>query len=154
MLTLTSPAFQNSERIPKKYSQEGENVNPPLEIAGVPAVAKSLVLIMEDPDVPKELKPDGLWIHWVVFNIPPDTTKIEEATTPPGVSGIGSRGLNTYSGPKPPDGEHRYFFKLFALDKMLDLADGATKEGVEREMDGCVVGEVELMGRYEMEMKS
>ncbi|OKH25628.1 kinase inhibitor [Hydrococcus rivularis NIES-593] len=148
-MKLTSPAFAHEGKIPPKYTCDGENINPPLVISDVPAEAKSLVLIMDDPDVPKRLRADGMWDHWVVFNIAPSLTEIQEGKEPPGVHGIGtSKNLNYY-GPCPPDREHRYFFKLYALDTQLNLPEKATKQQVERAMEGRILAKAELMGRYE-----
>ncbi|ADH84872.1 YbhB/YbcL family Raf kinase inhibitor-like protein [Desulfurivibrio alkaliphilus] len=148
-MQLTSSAFSPNGVIPVRYTCDGDNVNPPLAIAGVPAAAVSLVLIMDDPDVPKKLRADGMWDHWIVFNIPPDLAKIEEGAEPPGVRGIGTGGNHDYHGPCPPDREHRYFFKLYALDCRLDLPAGATKTRVEAAMAGHILAQAELMGRYD-----
>ncbi|MCA1788126.1 MAG: YbhB/YbcL family Raf kinase inhibitor-like protein [Desulfobacteraceae bacterium] len=148
-MKLTSSAFVQGEKIPVIYTCDGDNVNPPLEITGVPHEAQSLVLIMDDPDVPQNLRKDGMWDHWVVFNIPPDNHTIEEASEPPGVAGIGTNGETGYFGPCPPDREHRYFFKLFALDTLLDLPEKSTKAAVENAMAGHVLFHAELMGTYE-----
>lgn len=148
-MKLTSSAFKPGERIPSIYTCDGDNVNPPLEITGVPHEAKSLVLIMDDPDVPKNLREDGMWDHWVVFNMPPDTGTIEENSEPDGTPGIGTNGKTGYLGPCPPDREHRYFFKLFALDTRLDLPEKSTKADVEKAMAGHVLLHAELMGTYE-----
>jgi Raf kinase inhibitor-like YbhB/YbcL family protein len=148
-MKLTSSAFSQGEKIPSIYTCDGDNVNPPLEITGVPHDAKSLVLIMDDPDVPKNLREDGMWDHWVVFNIPPDTRIVEENSEPEGTPGIGTNGETGYFGPCPPDREHRYFFKLFALDTLLDLPEKTTKTAVENAMAGHVLFHAELMGRYE-----
>ena len=148
-MKLSSSAFQEGKVIPSLYTCEGKNINPPLEINGVPPNTKSLVLICDDPDVPKTLRPDGTYDHWVVFNIPPNVHKITENSTPPGVTGRNTAHQNKYTGPCPPDREHRYFFKLYALDKMLDLPAGATKKEVEKAMHGHIIAQTQLMGRYE-----
>ncbi len=148
-MKLTSSAFSEKGIIPSLYTCEGKNINPPLEISGVPAQAKSLVLIMDDPDVPKTLRPDGMYDHWVVFNIPPATHKIAENSAPHGLLGKSTNGRNQWVGPCPPDREHRYFFKLYALDKLLDLPAGSTKKEVEQAMKGHIIAECQLMGRYE-----
>ena len=148
-MKLTSTAFENGGKIPSKYTCDGPNTNPPLAIAGVPSGAKSLALIMDDPDVPKNLRKDGMWDHWVVFNIPPELREIKEAEEPKGVHGIGTSQNLKYNGPCPPDREHRYYFKLYALDTKLDLAQKATKTQVEEAMEGHVLEKTELMGRYE-----
>ncbi len=148
-MKITSPAFKEGGIIPSLYTCEGKNINPALEFANIPPEAKSLVLINDDPDVPKTLRPDGMYDHWVIFNIPPSTHKIAEHSTPPGIQGKSTNGKNQYVGPCPPDREHRYFFKLYALDKLLDLPPGATKKEVESAMHGHIVAQCQLMGRYE-----
>jgi hypothetical protein len=125
----------------------GENISPPLSIRDVPEATKSLILIVYDPDVPKDLKPDGNFDHWILFNIPPQTRDIAEGASP-GVSGVNTRGEMKYTGPNPPYGEHRYFFKLYALDTILELAPGANRTEVEIEMEGHILAQAELMGRY------
>lgn len=150
-LSLTSPAFQNSASIPSQFTCDAENVSPPLSISGVPAEAKSLALIVDDPDVPKALKPDGVFDHWTLFNIAPDTTAIPQATAV-GIAGANGAGKNQYTGPCPPreyePSEHRYFFRLYALDAMLDLPTGASKADVLSAMEGHILAETELMGKY------
>ncbi len=146
---LSSPAFKEGGIIPSLYTCEGKHYNPPLEISDVPHQAKSLVLIMDDPDVPAHVRPERMFDHWVVFNIMPDTRKIPENSVPQGIQGSNTYGKSSYFGPCPPDKEHRYFFKLYALDKMLDLHTGATKHQVEHAMKGHVIAECQLMGRYE-----
>ena len=148
-MKLTSSAFQNDETIPTVYTCEGENINPPLEISGVPSGAKSLVLIMDDPDVPPSVRADRMWDHWVVFNIPPETHSFPENCSPKGTLGRSTGGELRYEGPCPPDREHRYFFKLYALDCMLSLPEGATKAEVERAMKRRILVSTTLMGRYE-----
>ena len=118
-MELTSPVFENEGRIPPRHTCDGENTNPPLSISAVPPGAKSLVLIMDDPDVPQDIRADGMWDQWVVFNIPPTHTEIKEGQEPQGRHGLGTGNNMEYFGPCPPDGEHRYFFKLYALDKAL-----------------------------------
>ena len=147
-MKLTSSAFEHATPIPKDYTCDGKNINPPLTITDVPDDAKSLVLIMEDPDVPKHLRSDGMWDHWVIFNIPPDTRHIPEGQEPPGVHGRGTAGNTSYHGPCPPDREHRYFFKLYALDAMLDLEEGASKHEVELQMNAHILEQKELIGFY------
>ena len=151
-LQLTSTAFSNNEKIPSKYTCDGSDTSPPLSINGVPAVAKSLVLLMDDPDIPEFVKQKfgiTVWDHWVVFNIPPTTTSIAEGKNPPGVLGRNTGGKNAYGGPCPPDREHRYFFKLYALDTMLDLPVGAAKAEVEQAMKGHILAEARLVGLYQ-----
>ena len=148
-MKLLSSQFKERGIIPSRYTCEGANVSPPLEISGVPKGAKSLVLIMDDHDVPKHLRADGVWDHWVVFNIPVSTKQIEEGTNPKGVPGKTTYGHMKYGGPCPPNGEHRYLFKLYALDQMLDLKEGATKKEVENAMKGHIIEETQLVGFYE-----
>ena len=148
-MKLSSSAFEEGGRIPSKYTCDSDNINPHLEISDVPSGAKTLALIMEDPDVPKNLRPDGMWDHWIVFNIPPDTNQIPEGKEPRGTHGEGTSGNQDYNGPCPPDREHRYFFKLFALDSTLELKEKATKPELEKAMEGHILEKAELMGTYE-----
>jgi Raf kinase inhibitor-like YbhB/YbcL family protein len=147
-MILTSGAFQHTGMIPRLYTCDGSNINPPLAISDIPPNTQSLVLIMDDPDVPKYIRPNGIWDHWVVFNIPPSTTVIEAGKEPNGRRGIGSGNNIKYYGPCPPEGEHRYFFKLYALDSMLELPEKATKSEVESAMQGHILDKTELMGIY------
>lgn len=153
-MKLTSPAFKNNEKIPSKFTCDGKNLNPALEISDVPSEAKSLVLIMDDPDVPASVRQDRMWVHWVVIDMPPTLEIISEDSTPPGTAGKNTGGALGYQGPCPPDREHRYFFKLYALDALLKLPKGATKEQVEKAMAGHVIASCELIGRYERISKS
>lgn len=150
-LTLTSSAFENGASIPSRFTCDGVQVSPPLSISGVPEDAKSLVLIMDDPDVPKALKPDGIFDHWVLFNIPTETREILEGGSV-GVSGANGAGKNAYASPCPPPqyepSQHRYFFKLYALDAELLLSAGASKAEVESAMQGHIMAHTELMGVY------
>ena len=130
-MSLNSPAFQQNGHIPSKYTCEGEDISPPLAWEGVPSGAKSLVLIIDDPDAPDPKAPKMVWVHWVVYNIPPDTESLTEnagkARLPQGaLSGLNDFKKTDYGGPCPPIGRHRYFHKLYALDITLDLR-GATK---------------------------
>lgn len=152
-MKLTSPAFQQGGKIPPLYSCQGDNISPPLDISSVPTQAKSLVLIMDDPDVPSYVRKDGMYVHWVVYNIAPTTVKIEENATPFGTLGKNTEGEMSYTGPCPPDREHRYFFKLYAIDKLLDLPAGATKEDVLKAIEGSILASCELMGRFEKSQK-
>ena len=141
---LTSPAFSHGMQIPSKYTCDGENINPHLVIHGVPEKAKSLALVMEDPDAP-----GGLWVHWVAWDIPPDTREIREHTVPFGTGeGLNSWGESGYGGPCPPSGTHRYFFRLYALDTKLHLPDDSAKEKLATAMEGHIVATAELMGTY------
>jgi Raf kinase inhibitor-like YbhB/YbcL family protein len=142
-LAITSSAFKDMELIPKKYSCDGDNTNPPLEIHDVDVNAKSLVLIMEDPDAPH-----GTFDHWIKFNIPPDTIIIEEGKEPQGVAGLGTKGTLTYHGPCPPSGSHRYVFRIISLDTEIPLAEGASKNDIEHMMAGHILQESQLIGLY------
>jgi len=149
-LEMTSPDIRQGEPMQQKqvfdgFGCSGENLSPELTWRDVPEGTKSFALMVHDPDAPT----GSGWWHWVVFNIPPDTKKIEENTTPPGVQGCNTNGENKYIGPCPPDREHRYFFKFFALDSTLPLQKGVSKKEVEEAMQGHVLDKCELMGRYE-----
>lgn len=148
-MQLTSPAFEQGGKIPSEYTCDGQNVSPELNISGMVFGAKSLVLIVDDPDVPESVRKDRMWVHWVVFNIPPNTSRIPKNSQPHGTPGMNTGNQLSYMGPCPPDREHRYYFKLYALDDLLDLPRGATKEEVVKEMQGHIMAESELMGRYE-----
>ncbi len=149
-MEIQSSVFQEGEAIPAKYTCQGVDINPPLSISGVPTEAKSLALIVDDPDVPAYLREDRMWVHWVIFNISPRVELIHEGVSEPlGVNGSNTGGENRYMGPCPPDREHRYFFKLYALDCKLDLPEGSSKDQVLAAMEEHVLAEAELMGRYE-----
>ena len=148
LMRLTSPAFVQNGLIPTEYTCDGGNMNPPLIFENVPKEAASLVLIMDDPDVPKEIRPSGIFDHWVVFNIPSDTRGVAADSILPGTNGMNSAGTATYVGPCPPGGEHRYVFKLYALDTLLELPQGALKTQIEDAMECHVIDEAELIGRY------
>jgi len=142
-LKLTSPVFENNGKIPGKYTCQGDDINPRLDISGVPSDAKSLVLIMDDPDAPA-----GVWDHWILFNMPV-VSKIEENSVPSGaVQGKNSWGKNEYGGPCPPSGEHRYVFKLYALDITLDLDFSADKKDVEKAIEEHILAQTKLVGLY------
>jgi Raf kinase inhibitor-like YbhB/YbcL family protein len=143
-MKVTSSVFKEGGMIPDKFSKDGQNLNPPLKIEGTPADAKSLLLIMDDPDAPV-----GLFTHWLVWNIDPKTTEVAEGSVPSGaVQGTNDYPNIGYGGPQPPSGTHRYYFKIFALDRLLDLESGAKRKEVDEAMRGHVVGQGELMGRY------
>jgi Raf kinase inhibitor-like YbhB/YbcL family protein len=149
-MTLNSSAFQQNGHIPSKYTCEGENVSPPLAWEGVPNGAKSLVLIIDDPDAPDPKAPKTVWVHWIVYNIPPDTKSLPEnaGRLPQGaVAGLNDFKKMEYGGPCPPIGRHRYFHKLYALDITLDLR-GATKSQIERAMQNHVLANAALVGTY------
>jgi len=140
-LIVTSSAFNKGELIPSRYSCDGVNVNPPLSIEEIPKESRSLALIIEDPDAP-----GGMWIHWVVWNINPGHDIQEDSV--PGVQGMNDFRKVNYGGPCPPSGVHRYYFKVFALDRMLTLAPGSTKHDLEKAMTKHILARGELMGRY------
>jgi Raf kinase inhibitor-like YbhB/YbcL family protein len=144
IMQLQSSAFGNNQSIPAKYTCDDGNVNPPLQISEVPAAAKSLVLIVGDPDAAS-----GNWSHWLVWNIDPTTREITENSVPIGASeGRTDSGKPGYDGPCPPSGTHRYFFILSALDTVLDLSSDADKTDLEKAMDGHTIDQATLIGLY------
>lgn len=146
-MKITSSAFTDNSFLPSKFSCDGDSVNPPLTFEDIPQNAKSLALIMDDPDAPM-----GTYVHWVLYNMPTSITNIEEANLPSQVVlGKNSSGSETYVGACPPSGTHRYFFKLYALDTMLSLRPNATKEELLQAMEGHIVGEAQLIGLYKRE---
>ncbi len=141
---ISSSAFNHKELIPSKYTCDGMDVNPPLAIENVPSGAKSLALIVDDPDAPR-----GMWVHWIVWNIDPGTKEIKENSVPPGAKqGMSDFGKRDYGGPCPPSGTHRYFFKLYALDATLSLGPDTTKTALEAAMKGHVIAQAEIIGLY------
>jgi hypothetical protein len=143
-VSVASSAFQAGGDISAKFTCNGANVNPELKISDVPNEAKSLVLIVDDPDAPR-----GLFTHWIVWNIDPKTTDIGENSVPAGgVQGTNDFGKRNYGGPCPPSGTHRYFFKIFALDLKLDLKPSARRAELDAAMRGHTVAQGELMARY------
>lgn len=146
-LRLTSPAFEDGERIPERYGRDAENVNPPLSIANVPADAESMTLIVDDPDA---VDPAGeVWLHWLVWNIPPSKTDIPAGWEPrEAVEGTNDFGTRGYEGPDPPDEVHTYRFKLYALDTTLDLAESASKPEVGTAMEDARLSQTQLRGTY------
>jgi len=142
-MKITSSAFHEGANIPSKFTCDGSDTSPPLQIAGVPSGAKSLVLIVDDPDAPS-----GLFTHWLVWNIPPQSGSIAEGSAPQGVQGANDFGKSGYRGPCPPPGTHRYSFKIFALDRELELRSGAKRSQVDAAMKGHVIAQGELVGRY------
>ena len=140
-LTIISPAFESNKSIPSKYTCDGNDVNPPLNIKGIPEETKSLVFIVDDPDAPM-----GTWDHWIVWNIPP-TNKIEENSVP-GTEGLNDFRKHSYGGPCPPSGTHRYFFKVYALDTKLNLDPNSRKKDVEKAMKNHILAKGELVGLY------
>ena len=143
-MKLTSPAFEHNGAIPSEYTCDGSDTSPELNIADIPKNTKSLVLINDDPDAPV-----GTWDHWIVFNMPTSTTKINKGQEPSGTGGKNSWGRTGYGGPCPPSGTHRYFFKLYALDTELDLGEGADKKSIEAAMEGHIIEKTELLGTYQ-----
>ena len=150
IITVTSSAFKEGEFIPKKYSGEGVDVSPPLTFSGMPAGTKSIAIICNDPDAPV-----GNWVHWVIFNIKPDTKSLAENLPKTlKILETANQGSNDfrkigYNGPMPPPGKpHRYFFKVYALDTMLKLTDGIKKAELEKAMKGHIIAEGQLMGKY------
>jgi Raf kinase inhibitor-like YbhB/YbcL family protein len=140
-IKVFSSAFASNGTIPRKYTCTGQNVSPPLEFQGIPEEAESLVLIMDDPDAPMKT-----FTHWIVWNIGP-VAKIEEDSIP-GVEGMNDFRKIGYGGPCPPSGTHRYFFRIYALDKQLELKEGASRKELQSEMIGHIIAEGELMGKY------
>jgi len=154
--TLLSPHFEPMGEIPTKYTCDGQNVSPALQWRNPPEGTKSFALIVDDPDIPFGIKDShgkilSIWDHWVLFNIPSSVSELPEAiqSLPAGTqNGQGSHGKEGYYGPCPPDKRYRYFFKLYALDTFLSLAEGVTKQEVEEAMKGHIIGKIELMGTY------
>lgn len=142
-MKLASPAFADNGAIPPEYTCDGADLSPLLVISDVPSNAKSLALIMDDPDAPM-----GTFVHWVVWNIPPETREIRKGSEPDGVQGRTDFRKFGYGGPCPPSGTHRYFFKLYALDTVLNLAEGSAKKDLENAMQGHILEKAELMGTY------
>lgn len=147
-LQISSTAFPANGTIPQKYACDGERLNPPLAFSGVPAKAQSLVLIMDDPDVPKTLVPSGVFDHWLVWDLPTTSKGFAEGDKSAGTTGLNGMGKPGYVAPCPPDKEHRYFFKLYALDTKLTGAKIANKADLEAAMKGHIVGQAELIGKY------
>jgi len=138
-MKLTSPEFGNNEFIPEKFTCRGKNINPALDISGIPAGTKSIALICYDPDAPR-----GDWVHWLIFNMPV-ISRIEEDSAP-GKQGINDFGRDRYDGPCPPSGVHRYFFEVYALDTGFDLGDRVSRWQIEDAMKGHVLADAELVG--------
>lgn len=151
-MKLVSSAFGHNEAIPRKYTCDGKDISPSLSWSGVPAGAKSLVLIVDDPDAPDPAKPEMTWVHWVLYNIPPPASGLEEGAKklPPGTE----QGANDwhrlgYGGPCPPIGRHRYFHKLYALDTAIRGLSRPTKSAIEMAMRGHILAHSELVGTYQ-----
>lgn len=149
-INITSPAFREGQMIPQQYACDGDNISPPLSWDGIPDGTQSLVLIMDDPDAPR-----GTFIHWVLYDLPPDLDGLPEnlpkdkTLAVGGEEGINSTDQLGYMGPCPPSGTHRYFFKLYALDDKLNLPAGETKDRLLNAMVGHILGQGQLMGRYQ-----
>ena len=142
-MIISSPAFSHNEKIPAEYTCDGANINPCLKINGAPGNAKSLVLIVDDPDAPMKT-----WVHWLVWNIEPTIDEIPAGVLPSAVQGMTSFGSTGYGGPCPPSGAHRYFFKIYALDTFLGLDKSANKQELEQAMEGHILDRAELIGLY------
>ncbi len=152
-LEIRSPAFANGGEIPQRYTCDGADVSPPLEWSGVPEGTRSLALIVDDPDAPDPDNPRMTWVHWVLYNLPPDSTGlpegVDESALPPGTrQGLNDWKRTGYGGPCPPIGRHRYFHKLYALDTVLPDLGTPTKDALERAMSGHVIAHAELVGTY------
>lgn len=142
-IKITTSAFSDGGEIPSKFTCDGANVSPPLQITAVPKDAKSLVLIVDDPDAP-----GGLFTHWTIWNIDPKTNLIAEAAAPAGVQGTNDFNKSGYGAPCPPFGSHRYYFKIYALDRQLELKPGARRREIDAAIKGHVIAEGQIMGRY------
>lgn len=142
---LTSQVIKENQPIPPKYTCDGENISPPIEWKNSPKETKSFTLIVDDPDAPNKT-----WVHWIVYNIPPTITEFKEGKIPEGcLEGITDFGKIGYGGPCPPSGVHHYYFKLYALDRMIELPEGATKNQLEKTIKPYIVAETKLMGIYQ-----
>jgi len=153
-MTLTSPAFSHQASIPAEFTCEGRDISPALAWQDLPPGTRSLVLIVDDPDAPDPRAPKTVWVHWVLYNLPPDSTGLPQAVPPRQLPAGTGEGLNDwgrtgYGGPCPPIGRHRYFFKLYALDRVLPDLGRPRKADVERAMEGHVLQKTELVGTYE-----
>lgn len=144
-MQLSSPVFQNNQPIPPKYTCDGEDINPPLNFADIPANTKSLALIVDDPDAAR-----GDWVHWLVWNIKPDTVEIKENSVPEhATAGTTDFGRSGWGGPCPPSGSHHYQFKIYALDIELSLPASAKKAELEQAMQGHILDQTVLVGLYQ-----
>ncbi len=153
-MIISSKAFTDGSEIPVKYTADGKDISPPLSWEGVPDGAQSLVLIVDDPDAPDPRAPKRTWVHWVLFNLPPDTTGLPEGVKSRKLPAGTGEGMNDwsrtgYGGPAPPVGRHRYFFKLYALDITLDALGTPNKARVVDAMQGHILAEAKLVGTYE-----
>ncbi|MEO8192702.1 MAG: YbhB/YbcL family Raf kinase inhibitor-like protein [Gemmatimonadales bacterium] len=153
-LELSSPAFSEGGPIPAKYTCEGQDLSPPLEWKGVDTRVQSLAMIVDDPDAPDPAKPQRVYVHWVLYNLPADSIGLPEDASRKGLPAGGMQGKNDwgkqqYGGPCPPIGRHRYFFKLYALDTTLHTLVSPTRQDLEKAMEGHIVATAQLMGTYE-----
>jgi Raf kinase inhibitor-like YbhB/YbcL family protein len=153
-LQMVSPAFEHLGRIPRRYTCEGEDVSPPLSWTAPPAGTKSLALLVEDPDAPDPEAPKMTWVHWILYNIPADVRALAEAVAPEDLPEGVLQGLNDwkrigYGGPCPPIGRHRYFHRLYALDRMLEDQHRPTRAKLLKAIEGHVLGGAELIGTYQ-----
>jgi Raf kinase inhibitor-like YbhB/YbcL family protein len=153
-MQIASSAFAENQSIPRQYTCEGSDASPPLAWSGVPPGAKSLVLIVDDPDAPDPAAPRMTWVHWLLYNLPPGTSALPEGVAHGALPAGTLEGLNDwrrtgYGGPCPPIGRHRYFFKLYALDRLLPDLGRPTKPVLEKAMQGHVLGEAALVGTYQ-----
>jgi Raf kinase inhibitor-like YbhB/YbcL family protein len=155
-LQITSNAFEQGASIPRLYTCQGKDSSPPLSWSGVPAAVRSLALIVDDPDAPDPAAPKRIWVHWVLYNMPPGCTGLAEGVAPTALPAGTLQGKNDwkrtgYGGPCPPIGRHRYFHKLYALDAMLPDLDHPAKDQLIKAMDGHILAQAELVGTYQKE---
>jgi Raf kinase inhibitor-like YbhB/YbcL family protein len=153
-LALTSPVFAHKGEIPARFTCDGEDISPALEWSGLPEGTKSVTLIVDDPDAPDPAAPRMIWVHWVLYNIPPGTAGLAEGVKMQDLPTGTKEGLNDwkrtgYGGPCPPIGRHRYFHKLYALDVVLPDLGNPTKTDLEKAMEGHILGQAELIGTYQ-----
>lgn len=145
-MQITSSDFQDMEPLPERFSRDGENINPSLTFSEIPPEAESLALIVDDPDAPT-----GTFTHWILYNMSPATLQIVEGELPvSGIQGFSDYGEDSYGGPQPPSGTHRYFFKLFALDKMLEFEEGiaVNRAAIDAAMEGHIIDQAHITGTY------
>lgn len=153
-MRIDSPAFADRGDIPSQYTCEGRDLSPPLQWSGAPAGTRSLVLIVDDPDAPDPKAPKMTWVHWLLYDLPADSTGLPEAVTPDALpkgtrAGKTDFKRSTWGGPCPPIGKHRYFFKLFALDTVLPDLGQPDKKKLEAAMQGHIIGQTEMVGLYQ-----
>jgi hypothetical protein len=145
---LESPAFRNHTDIPAEYTCDGKDIPPPLKWRDSPVGTKSFVLIVDDPDAPDPKAPQRTWVHWLVYNIPPDAASLDQKLPEKAQIGVNDFKKTAWGGPCPPKGKHRYFYKLYALDTILKFSHAPTKKELEAAMKGHVLGQSELIGLY------